>query len=98
MEVRLDIVLRIIDDHYQQLFTVLAFTGARPNEILALRWSDIDFRRKEISITKGFVRGHEGPPKTASSQRIIVMLPRAEQAFREVRSKGVSSIRWLHIL
>lgn len=34
------------------IFTVLAFTGMRIGELLALKWTDIDFENQEISITK----------------------------------------------
>jgi len=34
------------------IFTLLAFTGMRVGELLALKWSDINYDSKEISITK----------------------------------------------
>lgn len=34
------------------VFKLLAFTGMRVGELLALKWRDIDFEKKEISITK----------------------------------------------
>ncbi|QCD52524.1 tyrosine-type recombinase/integrase [Campylobacter sp. RM16192] len=41
-----------------QAFLAVAFyTGARTCEILALEWSDIDFEKKTISITKSLSRG-----------------------------------------
>lgn len=33
-------------------FRLLAFTGMRKSEMLALKWSDIDFKKKSISINK----------------------------------------------
>ncbi len=55
----LDLALSKIVPHYRPLFTCLAWTGARPNELFALRWKDVDFRRGEIRINKGRVRGAE---------------------------------------
>jgi integrase len=64
------------------IVTIAAFTGARRNEILALRWSDLDPVEKTLRIehaleaTKGPVPG-EGPtrrlkePKRASHKRTI---------------------------
>lgn len=72
-EDELAIALAAIEPLYRPLFTVLAYTGARPNEMLALRWGDIDWRKETIKISKGRVRGVEGLPKTRSSQRVIVM-------------------------
>ncbi|WP_423408057.1 tyrosine-type recombinase/integrase [Heyndrickxia sp. MSNUG] len=34
------------------IFTLLAFAGMRVGELLALKWSDVDFVAKELSITK----------------------------------------------
>lgn len=97
-ERELEKTLAVIDSHYQPLFTALAFTGARPNELLALRWSDITWSSEEtntqgtISITKGLVRGHEGLPKTTSSERTIPMVPRVEEALKILHRKSVASL------
>ena len=78
-------VLEHIDSHYRPLYTCLAWTGVRPNELLALRWSDLDFVRKEIRINKGRVRGFEGRLKTPSSYRVIPMLPPVESTLLELQ-------------
>lgn len=88
----LAVVISAIKPHYQPLFITLAYTGARPNELLALRWSDIDWARKEISITKGRVRGKEGLPKTKSSGRIIPMPEIVEIALKSVKARTVESL------
>lgn len=52
-------------------------TGMRRSEIAGLRWSDLDFTRKEISVRHTILEGgiSKGlqPVKTALSERIIVM-------------------------
>lgn len=58
------------------LFRVLAFTGMRKGEALALQWSDIDFDNKTLTINKGLTRGENArlyvqTPKTKNSNRII---------------------------
>jgi integrase len=88
----LELALASVDEHYQPLFTVLAFTGARPNEIIALRWSDIDWRNEYIEITKGRVRGEEGLPKTKSAERKIPMSPRVIEALKKQKGRDVKSI------
>lgn len=52
------------------------FTGMRLGEIFALTWGDIDFEKKEISVTKtlDFITKKIGSPKTASSYRVIDLL------------------------
>lgn len=61
---------------YKVAIILDVFTGARLGEIMGLEWSDIDFKKKEISISKAnqylpelgiYTKG----PKTASSYRNI---------------------------
>lgn len=57
------------------IFRLLAFTGARKGEILALHWSDIDFNKKTISFKRTLVvtKGKQllQTPKTPTSRRLI---------------------------
>lgn len=54
------------------LFKMLYFTGLRKGELLALKWSDIDFINNTININKTITREHTIlSPKTNSSNRII---------------------------
>lgn len=56
-------------------FRLLAFTGIRKGESLALKWSDIDFEKKTLNINKAVSRRETGlyiqTPKTAASIRRI---------------------------
>ncbi|MBK8222623.1 MAG: site-specific integrase [Candidatus Obscuribacter sp.] len=88
----LKLALAAIKPHFQPLFITLAYTGARPNELLALRWGDIDWVKKEISITKGRVRGKEGLPKTRSSGRVIPMPEIVEDALKSLRERPIESL------
>lgn len=97
-EAELELVLSKIDSHYKALFVTLAFTGARPNELLALRWSDITWSNRQqrvnghINICKGRVRGKEGRPKTRSSVRTIPMVPRVEAELEALNNGDLASI------
>jgi len=52
---------------------LLAFTGMRAREGLALEWSDINFKERTLTINKTLNRFNkvEQPPKTKSSIRTI---------------------------
>ncbi len=84
-EAELEKVLNAIDPHYKPLFEALAFTGARPNELIALRWTDIDWDKHEIDIRKGRVKGREALPKTGASQRRIQMPSRLEASLQAMK-------------
>ncbi len=88
----LDLALSNVTAHYRPLFTCLAWTGARPNELFALRWTDVDFKRGEIRINKGRVRGSEDLPKTASSSRIVPMLSVVRDALEELKGRKSLSL------
>lgn len=88
----LDLAISKIVPHYRPLFTCLAWTGARPNELFALRWKDIDFNRGEICINKGRVRGSEDLPKTASSSRIIPMLSIVKTALEHLKGRDTANL------
>lgn len=59
------------------LFRLLAFSGCRIGEILALKWNDIDFTTNELSISKTIAKGKKyyvsETPKTKKSNRKIVL-------------------------
>ncbi len=83
--------------HWQPYFTVSFWTGARPNELAALKWGDVDWVNGKFRIRAGRYRGVEGPPKTASSIRDVDMLPpvaealkaqKAQQAARRIQAGG----------
>jgi integrase len=60
------------------IVAVAAFTGARRNEILALRWSDLDMEKKTLRIERAIDQVHGQPldlkgPKTARGKRTIAV-------------------------
>jgi integrase len=58
-------------------------TGIRPGEIVALKWSDIDFDNRTITINKTTVSGTVGNVKTPSSIRKVDMLPQAYNSLQK---------------
>lgn len=50
------------------------FTGMRSGEMIGLKWEDIDFDRREISIKRAIKMGVISTPKTQSSIRTIDIL------------------------
>jgi integrase len=90
-------VIRCIDSHYQPFFMVFAYTGARPNELAALRWKDLSFTKQQITISKGLVRGAEGLPKTRAGQRTIPMTPPVLNALLQLKDRELVSPEYVFI-
>ena len=62
---------------WHTLFEILYFLGLRKGELQALTWEDIDFNKKELSITKSLTSKIKGEkytissPKTKNSIRVL---------------------------
>jgi integrase len=79
------------------LFTVLPGTGGRIGEILGLRWEDVDFEKKTISINHSLVYYKDEEtgkctmrihlPKTESGIRIIPMLDVVKEALEMAKDE-----------
>lgn len=72
---------------WRPYFTVAFWTGARPNELAALKWGDVDTARGILRIRAGRYRGKEGPPKTASSVRDIDLSPAVGEALKAQKAQ-----------
>ena len=69
--------------HYP-LFLLLARTGLRIGEAIALQWNDIDFNGRFIKIERTFSKGRIGSPKNGKS-RIVDMSQQLKDALFELK-------------
>jgi integrase len=91
---------------FAPLFTLLSTTGMRRSEALALSWSDIDFERREVSISKSLTvrdgRAVRGSPKRARPRRIALgehgLDAIADQSDRQQSSRARASTSWCNEL
>ncbi|WP_168202683.1 MULTISPECIES: site-specific integrase [Georgenia] len=97
-----DALLRAAEGtRYEHLLRVLAGTGLRRGEALALRWSEVDLTRRLVTVRGTLARTREGlevqPPKTERSRRTIpvstataavLSAVRASQDEARARSEG----------
>ncbi len=72
---------------WRPYFTVAFYTGARPSELAALKWGDIDGGRETFRIRAGRYRGVESTPKTASSVRDVDLLPPVGAALKAQKAQ-----------
>ena len=78
--------------HWLPLFTVLFGTGCRIGELIGLRWEDLDYENRLISINHAVIymtmenrksEFHVSTPKTEAGTRTIPMMESVRKAFRE---------------
>jgi integrase len=78
------------DERLGALFALLALTGLRPSEALALRWSDLS--GSTLSVTRAFVYKagldeHFAPPKSDTSRRAVALPSVVVGLLREHRKR-----------
>ncbi|MFK5937694.1 MAG: tyrosine-type recombinase/integrase [Sulfurimonas sp.] len=79
----IDLILENAFGDFKNLLGILFFTGMRIGELLALKWSDVDFKTDTITINKTVSAGAIGTPKTMSSDRDVEMLSQAKEFFKK---------------
>lgn len=72
---------------WRPYFTIAFWTGARPGELTALRWSDVDWPSGRFRIRAARYRGVEGTPKTPGSVRDVDMLAPVVEALRAQKAQ-----------
>ena len=91
--------------HWLPLFTFLFGTGCRIGEAVGIRWEDVDFEKKEISVNHSLeymldenrkAAWHVSTPKTAAGVRVIPLLKEVEEALLEEKENqkrtGVNNV------
>lgn len=77
------------DNYWRDLTKVLALSGMRIGELIALTTKDVDFKSHTINICKSYDSVNSvlaDGAKTASSNRILFMQPELENAVRDLRA------------
>ena len=65
--------LDLVHPHHRAFFRLLAETGLRWSEAVALRWQDLalDGSRPRVKVRRALVRGRYGPPKSKHARRDV---------------------------
>lgn len=64
-------ILNNASTQMKHFFALAFFTGMRSGEMIGLRWSDVNFTRKEISVSQAVRMGEISSTKTVASKRVI---------------------------
>jgi integrase len=70
---QLAMFLRVVNPKWRPFFQLLAVTGLRISEALALRWSDLalDGSSPHVKVRRAYVRGRFAPPKSKYGRRDV---------------------------
>ncbi len=95
----LSILLETLRDHWPKYYPfalILARTGMRLGEAVALEWDDIDFRQRFIKVQRKFHKGQIGTPKNNKSRRVDMsrQLTETLQTLKQERKKEALKKGW----
>jgi len=83
-------LLGAFEEHFSEYFTLsllLARTGMRIGEAIALKWGDIDFNRRFIEIRRSFARGRVSTPRSGKCRRVD-MSPQLKLALKKHQAES----------
>jgi integrase len=89
-----DTLLHVALEHepeFAHLFRFLLSTGTRRSEALGLRWEDVDFDRRQISIRRALTKGVSVTPKSGRSRALAMPLPSRQHSSTSLRSAAKSA-------
>ena len=78
-----NIIINHATGQLKNLVQFAFYSGLRTGELIALRWSDIDFSAGVVNVTNNIVEGQEKAPKTIAGIRKVLLLPKATEALLE---------------
>ncbi len=82
-------LLEALPEPSRSIATLLAMTGLRVGELLALRWQDVDFEKGFFSVRQTVYEGHFDVPKSKRSKRTLPLGPVCAEIFTSLRKPGV---------
>ena len=73
-------LLQLLREPARTAAFLAVMTGLRVGELLALKWSDIDFEKGQVSVTRSIVLQRVGDCKTEASRKPVPLDPRLAEA------------------
>ena len=73
---------------YRTLVLTAVLTGLRPSELFGLYWTDLDFEKQTMQISRSYYMGEFGLPKTNKSRRMLLMPTVLAQALKNHRERS----------
>ena len=82
---------RLLDelpDRWRLLFELMAHTGLRVGEVLALQWLHLDLGRRRVQVRRRWYRGTFAPPKSRFGRRDVPITEGMSRALWELRKQS----------
>jgi len=76
-------ILAVLPDQVRNYFSFAFYTGLRSGELLALRWTDIDFDKCLVYVRRSITRKEESTTKSAAGDRDVVLFEPAIKALED---------------
>ena len=82
------------DQSYENQYKFILQTGLRTGELVGLKWSDIDFEKRALKISRSMEYRHStkewrvGPPKSKSGYRVIPLTDEAIRILKDQKLKN----------
>jgi integrase len=81
-------LLKCLDEPYRTMVSLIAATGLRVGELLALRWSALDLDSGALAVRESVYEGKFQPPKTLKAVRTIPLGRHAVAALKSHRERA----------
>jgi integrase len=86
-------VFRIHFNQEHPMALLLARTGMRVGEAVALKWQDIDFEKRLITVRRTFSRGKLGTPKNGKNREVDMSLQLTDVLKRLHQKKKINALK-----
>lgn len=85
---QLDVFLTVVSPRWRTFFVLLASSGLRISEAIALQWRhlELDGSRPHVKVRRRIVRGKDGPPKSKYGRRDVPLPHALVVALRELHA------------
>jgi integrase len=87
-EPELTALLEEMPQEHRLLFQLLAQTGLRISEAIALQWSDVDFGKSRLSVKRRLYKGKLAAPKSRYGRRSVPLSRSLSQALWTAKPKS----------
>jgi integrase len=82
-------LLARLREPYRTMVSLIAMTGLRIGELLAVRWSAVDLAARTLAVRESLYEGKFGPPKTQRAMRTLPLGPRAAKMLTDHRARSL---------